>query len=536
MQWLLLLLIFSLSASQYTPDWDSLDKRPIPEWYDDVKFGLMISYGIYSVPAWAPVGDYEEWYWHSLLTNGSPTQQWHYKTYGEQFKYEDFLPMLTGELFNATEWADIFYRAGLKYFVPLSKHHDGYTLWPSKTSWNWNSVDTGPHQDIIGELTAALRARGLHAGVYFSLFDWYHPLYIGPQPELYVSEVMTPQLMELIYNYEPDILWTDGDWEKPASFWNSTYFLAWLYNSSPVKDKIVVNDRWGQGCRGKHGGFYTEEYSSHTVADHKWEENSGIDIHSYGYNRNTPAEKYYDADYLIDLLVKTVAYGGNLCLNVGISFDGKIPNIMAERLLEIGAWLNVNGEGIYNTTKWKTPEELAINSNNMIVVPNSNNIFGQVDPGSNTSTIKFLGTFKTETECQSSCEKYLGCHSFTWTEESDDAYMNQCFGRMDLYWQPVEESGHVSGHQDGVTVRYTASKLQTKTIYAILDSWPIGNSLNLTGPIPSQSTIVSLLGYGQTLKWTGVSGKVGINIMWPILTVSELPSMYQWVVKMTDVS
>ncbi|XP_062502111.1 tissue alpha-L-fucosidase-like [Corticium candelabrum] len=398
------------------------------------------------------------------------------------------------------------------------------------------AVDTGPHRDIIGELTTALRAKGLHAGVYFSLYEWYHPLYVGPQPELYVREVMTPQLMEIIYNYKPDILWTDGE-EKPSSFWNSTYFLAWLYNESPVREKTVVNDRWGSDCRGKHGGFYTEEYSSQTVADHKWEENSGIDIHSYGYNRNTPSDKYYTASYLIDLLTKTVAYGGNLCLKVGINFDGKIPNIMAERLLQIGAWLDVNGEGIYNTTTWKVPDaQVLVNLSHMVVFNNTDIVNGQVTPGNNTSNIKYLGTFETDDECLKSCESDYWCNSFTWVQSADDASKHQCFGRTDLYWHPNSEEGHVSGHRDSITIRYTASKLQSKTVYAIITDWPTGSTLNLTSPIPSQSTAVSILGYEGSLKWSGTPDKAGMSIMWPILTVSELPSMYQWTIKLTNVS
>ncbi|XP_065844949.1 tissue alpha-L-fucosidase-like [Oscarella lobularis] len=531
----LALIVAAQVFGQYTPDWGSLDKRPIPEWFDDVKFGLMISYGIYSVPAWAPVGSYEEWYWHNLNSPGSKTQIWHNATYGPDFKYEDFLPMLKGELFDADEWADIFFRAGLKYFVPLSKHHDGYTLWPSKTAWNWNSVDTGPHRDIIGELTTALRKRGLHAGVYFSLYDWYHPLYRGPNPELYVSEVMWPQLMELVHNYTPDILWTDGDWEQTAAFWNSTEFLAWLYNESPVKDKIVVNDRWGKGTRHLHGGFYTEEYSSHTESNHKWEENSGIDIHSYGLNRNTPPDKYWSAEYLINLLVRSVAYGGNLCLNVGISADGKVPNIQAERLLAIGSWLNVTGEAIYNTTKYKTPEEMVVVGKNFVVVPNSNNVFGAVSPKGNTSSIMYLGTFSSYEECMKRCMAYNACNSFTWIgPQVVDGYKNECFGRNDSVWSPSTEANHTSGHKDALNARYTASKIQKGTIYAIIDSWPTGNNLTLSSPVPTSGTVVSLLGYSEPLKWNGTPGKAGISIDWPLLTISELPCMYQWAVKITN--
>jgi len=145
---------------------------------------------------------------------------------------------------------------------------------------------------------------------------------------------------------------TDGEWDHPSSFWNSTEFLAWLYNNATNKDVVVVNDRWGSETRGVDGGFFTAEYSDEVWLNHKWEANCGIDVHSYGLNRLSLAQNYSTSEYLVELLIRTVAYGGNLLLDIGPAADGSIPVVFQERLLDIGSWLGVNGEAIYSTRVW----------------------------------------------------------------------------------------------------------------------------------------------------------------------------------------
>eukprot|EP00128_Syssomonas_multiformis_P007768 Colp12_sorted_trinity150504_noHs@28383 len=363
--WLLLLVaahacantVINKYGQKYDMDWASLDKRPTPQWFQDAKFGIFIHWGVYSVPAWAPVGVYAEWYEHDLIKNpGSETARFHNQTYGEHFKYADFAHMFKAELFDADQWADLFKRSGAKYVVPTSKHHEGFTLWPSPESWNWNSVDVGPHRDLIGELTTALKKKDIHAGIYYSLYEWFHPIYLRNQSQ-YIDEIMLPQLYDVVKRYEPDLMWADGYENLDSHQWRTIEFITWLYNDSPVADRVVVNDRWGTDTNTRHGGFYTPEYSAEVFLDKKWEECSGIDVHSFGYNRNTPADKYSTAEDLILLLVRTVSNGGNLLLDIGPDADGSIPTIMQERLLQIGEWLGVNGEAIYDTVLWHTQQE-----------------------------------------------------------------------------------------------------------------------------------------------------------------------------------
>lgn len=198
-------------------------------------------------------------------------------------------------------------------------------------------------------------------GFYYSLYEWYNPVYLHDVPR-YVSEHMMPQMKDLVERYHPSLLWTDGEWDRPSADWRSTEFLSWLFNDSPVRDQIAVNDRWGKETRGKHGGFYTSEYQASVPegeqmsSRHKWEENQGIG-RSFGYNRMETADDYKSATALVHLLVDDVAKGGNLLLDIGPTADGLIPVIMQERLLQIGAWLKVNGEAIYGTHPWRQMAE-----------------------------------------------------------------------------------------------------------------------------------------------------------------------------------
>jgi alpha-L-fucosidase len=340
-------------AGAYDPNWESLDMRSMPAWFNEAKFGVFVVWGVYSVPAWSEKGAYAEWYGHDMNDPGKATYAFHRKTYGESFRYEDFAPRFTAELFEPGAWADLFKRAGARYVVFSAKFHDGFCMWPTPTSPGWNSVEVGPKRDIAGELTEAVRRAGLRMGFYYSLYEWNHPLY-KTDLERYVAEHMTPQLRDLTTRYVPDILWTDGEWDHDSGEWKSAEFLSWLFNESPSKRDIVVNDRWGKDCRGKHGGFYTFEYGGCTGSTkdvlHAWEEDRGMGA-SYGYNRNESIEDYSSAEQLIRLLVDTASQGGNLLLDVGPEADGSIPVIMQERLLQIGRWLNANGESIYGTQR-----------------------------------------------------------------------------------------------------------------------------------------------------------------------------------------
>ncbi|KAL3853072.1 hypothetical protein ACJMK2_016652 [Sinanodonta woodiana] len=343
--------------AQYTPDWDSLDKRPLPAWYDESKLGIFIHWGVFSVPSFS-----SEWFWWDWQGAKLPgVQQFMQENYRPDFTYADFAPMFTAEFYNSDEWANIFNSSGARYIVFVSKHHEGYTNWPSKYSFNWNSMDVGPKRDIVGELAQSIRSKtSLHFGLYHSMFEWFHPLYLNDKSnnfstQDFVNDKTLPELYEIVNTYKPDVVWSDGDWEAMDDYWKSKDFLAWLYNDSPVKDTVVVNDRWGRNVGCAHGGFYTcgDRFNPGHLVNHKWENAMTIDKYSWGYRRNARLVDYLTMEQLIDTFVKTVSCGGNMLMNVGPRHDGTIDPIYQERLKAMGDWMAVNGDGIYGTTPWK---------------------------------------------------------------------------------------------------------------------------------------------------------------------------------------
>jgi alpha-L-fucosidase len=343
-------------AQPFQPEWSSLNTRPVPAWFRDAKFGIFIHWGVYAVPGYTTKGGYAEWYQHGLETGDSARKEYHRKRFGN-LTYYDLADQFKAELYNPDEWARLFEKSGAKYMVLTSKHHDGYALWPNNDAsrtWGrgWNSLVTGPRRDLLGDLFRAVRKTSVRAGMYYSLYEWFNPLWKSDQ-EKYVSTHVWPQMKELINNYQPDVFWTDGDWDASDATWKSKEFLAWMYNESPVKDKVVTYDRWGSGIRFKQGAVFTPEYQPELDFDqHYWEESRGMG-YSYGYNREEDAWDYNSAQSLIYHLIDKVSRGGNFLLDIGPDAHGKIPPIMQERLLDIGKWLSANGEAIYGTERWK---------------------------------------------------------------------------------------------------------------------------------------------------------------------------------------
>ncbi|MBX7171127.1 MAG: alpha-L-fucosidase [Pyrinomonadaceae bacterium] len=395
---IVLFLAINLSFAQnYQPNWESLDKRPTPEWFPKAKFGVFIHWGVYSVPAWATNSyadgfgsNYAEWYWQRLFAENLKIHkefvEFHEKNYGKNFVYQDFAPKFTAELFDPAKWAKIFKNSGAKYVVLTSKHHDGFTLWKAPQSWNWNAVDIGPKRDLAGELSKAVRDEGLRMGFYYSLFEWFNPQYKS-DVNGYVEQRMLPQMKDLVTKYKPDIIWADGDWDQTAKTWRTEEFTAWLFNVSVSKNEVVINDRLGSDTKSKHGSFQTSEYGSGNLSDGKpWEETRGIG-QSFGYNRNEDLEQYSSSKELIHELISVVARGGNLLLNIGPAADGTIPVIMQQRLKDIGDWLNINGEAIYETKSWEKAPKVT-KETNLFFTQKGNSVYAITTKWKNEIEIK----------------------------------------------------------------------------------------------------------------------------------------------------
>jgi alpha-L-fucosidase len=354
------------TEQQYIANWTSLDSRPLPAWYDESKVGIFIHWGVFSVPSIS-----SEWMWWRWKGDKPDPKivAFMNNTYPPDWTYADFASQFHAEFYDPNEWADIFAASGAKYVVLTSKHHEGFAMWPSKYSFNWNAMDVGPKRDLIGDLANAIRNRtNITFGLYHSLFEWFNPIFLEDKKNNYTTRVFSstksiPELKELVEAYKPEVIWSDGD-AGPDTYWDSTGFLAWLYNESPVKDTVIVNDRWGSGAACHHGGYYTchDRYNPGYLLPHKWENCFTIDRHSWGYIRTSGVNDYLTIQEILSQIVTTISTGGNVLINIGPTSYGKIIPVFEERLRQMGSWLKVNGEAIYASVPWKYQND-TINSN-----------------------------------------------------------------------------------------------------------------------------------------------------------------------------
>lgn len=372
----------------YAPTRESLAAHPIPAWFDNAKLGIFVHWGLYSVPGWAPLagelgeilasGDwakwfannpYAEWYGNSYRIDGSPTQQYHRATYGADFPYTGFAPMFNRavEGWDPDAWADLFARVHARYVVPTTKHHDGFLLWPSRHP---NPFIEGFHatRDLVGDLAAAVRRRGMTMALYYSGgLDWTFndtviqhiadiPKAVPQMPE-YV-DYANAHWRELIERYQTRILWNDIAYPAGTDL---NVLFAEYYSQLPdgvINNRFTQRFQMGEGniVSDNHYDFDTPEYAVFTeIRAKKWESCRGIGA-SFGYNRSEGPEQYQTVEALVHMLVDVTSKNGNVLLNVGPMADGTIPDLQRERLLGLGAWLDVNGDAVFDTRPWVTAE------------------------------------------------------------------------------------------------------------------------------------------------------------------------------------
>jgi len=388
----------------FDPTLTSVRSHQIPDWFHDAKLGIFVHWGLYSVPAWAPVtgelgavvaesggwlnwfsnNPYAEWYQNSLAVGASvgkgATYEHHVKTYGKDFKYEDFAPMFNdaAKNFDAGKLADIIKRSGARYSVLTTKHHEGFLLWPSAIK-NPHKRDWNLKHDVVGALTEAVRARDMKMGLYYSGgLDWTFnthvikdiaDLFMGvPQSQEYV-DYADAHWRELVDRYKPSVMWNDIGYPRKA---NLPQLFADYYNAVP---EGVINDRFiqapeidpkelmakmasGEGAlpAPDHFDYRSPEYTNvPDITPHKWESCRGIGF-SFGYNQNDSDKSLLSVEELIRSFVDMVSKNGNLLLNIGPRADGSVPENQVQRLEGLGDWLAVNGEAIYGTRPWQRAE------------------------------------------------------------------------------------------------------------------------------------------------------------------------------------
>jgi alpha-L-fucosidase len=367
----------------YRPDWESLQKYEVPAWYEDAKFGIFIHWGAYSVPAFG-----NEWYPRNMYRPGTEEYKHQIATYGpvDKFGYKDFLPMFKAEHFDPAAWAELFKKAGAKYVVPVAEHHDGFAMYDSGLS-DWTAAKMGPHRDVIGDLGKAVRAAGLHFGIsshrvehnFFlgvgraipsDVNDAQYAAFYGPAHNwlanpggtplsndfTYVSTAWANDWLargaELVEKYRPDVVYFDW-WIGQASIRpNLARFAAFYYNSSlQYGDHIGVINYKDYAMQEHSAVLDLERGQLGDIRPLHWQTDTSVSNKSWGYIED---DTFKSPEFVVHQLIDIVSKNGNLLLNIGPRSDGTIPEEVQRVLLNVGAWLNINGEAIYGTRPWRT--------------------------------------------------------------------------------------------------------------------------------------------------------------------------------------
>ena len=365
----------------YRPDYESLDKYQVPEWYKDAKFGIFIHWGVYSVPAYG-----SEWYPREMYIPGSDVFKHHIATYGPQnrFGYKDFIPMFKAEKFDPQAWAHLFKESGAKYVVPVFEHHDGFAMYDSGLS-DWTVAKMGPHRDTGGDLAKAVRAEGLHLGasshrVEHNFFlgmgrtfdsDINNPKYAGfygPAHAWLENMNHTPLMndftwlsdnyandwlarsAEIVQKYHPDIMYFDWWIGQPGLRHQLSTFAAYYYNASlKYGDHVGVINYKDYAMDGKAAVLDLERGQLGDIRPLYWQTDTSISNKSWGFIEH---DTFKSPEFVIHQLIDIVSKNGNLLMNIGPRSDGTIPEEVQQVLLAVGSWLKVNGDAIYGTRAW----------------------------------------------------------------------------------------------------------------------------------------------------------------------------------------
>ncbi len=362
----------------YKASFKSFEQYEIPAWYQDAKFGIFIHWGVYSVPAFNG-----EWYPRKMYNPENAEYNHHKENFGDQteFGYKDFIPQFKAEKFDADEWLKIIADSGAKYIVPVAEHHDGFSMYDNSYT-RWDSVEMGPKRDIIQELKDATEKTDIHFGLsshraenwwFFDAGrttpsdvqnDEYRDLY-GPAVSRETSEQgLTPpskefmddwllRTVEIVDKYEPELIWFDWWMASEPFHAHVEQFTAYYYNKGVNwKNMPALNYKEHHDMRSFLPGSAVLDIERGGMTDihpHFWQTDTSVSKSSWGYVTN---HKYRDANSLVDDMIDIISKNGSLLLNIGPKPDGTIPQEEITLLAEIGDWLKLNGEAIYNTRPW----------------------------------------------------------------------------------------------------------------------------------------------------------------------------------------
>lgn len=363
-----------IANGKFKDNWESLSAFKTPSWYREGRFGIFIHWGVYSVPAY-----YNEWYPRLMYIKGQKSNLHHAKTYGMDFEYRHFIEQFKPERFNADEWAEIFKKSGAKYIMPVGEHHDGVKMYASDLNpWNMQKLNG---RDYMAELHNACDNVGLgflmsnHRAEHYWFFNGARKFY----PESEISKNLYPDL------YGPAFMPKSGNINKTDKeiFPTEEYVKEWLVTACEMIDKnkplavyfdwwiqkdefrpylkkfaayyynrgiewgkeVCIFYKWGalfDGC----GVFDVERGQIDGVSHKLWQNDTAIAKNSWGY---TEGNQFKTPASIIRNMIEVFSKNGCYMLNVGPKADGTICEEEKNVLLEIGKWLEVNGEAVYNS-------------------------------------------------------------------------------------------------------------------------------------------------------------------------------------------
>lgn len=376
----------------YFPDPDPQIRARIDEW-QDLKFGLLMHWGAYSqwgiVESWSICPEDLSW------ASGGRKKEYDQGYFDYLKKYESLPGTFNPKNFDPDRWADAAQKAGMRYVVFTTKHHDGFCMFDTKQS-NYKITDSScaygreDGRDVSAEIFKSFRKKGLWTGAYFSKPDWHSDYYwwkkfppvdrhcnysIEKYPEQWkkFKDYTYAQINELVSNYgQMDILWLDGGWVRPIDSLELKNYLFEKYEGSRYarnpqsqdiqmgelvkmarlkQPKLIVVDR---AVPGIYQNYLTpEQHIPEKGLPYPWE----TCMTMAGSWSHVPGDHYKSSDELIEKLVDIVSKGGNLLLNIGPAADGSWDDTAYARLQDIGEWMKINQQAIYTTRPYQVFQE-----------------------------------------------------------------------------------------------------------------------------------------------------------------------------------
>ena len=371
----------------YEPTWESLAQHgAAPEWYEDAVFGIYFHWGIYSVPAYGG-----EKYYMKMYKPDQGVYKYHCKTYGNptEFGYHDLIPMFKAEKWDPNRWAELFKHAGADFAGSIAEHGDGFAMWDTEYD-EYNAMDMGPHRDIVGEMSQAVRNHGMKVVTTFHNLKWYfydngrtlcpegvgvnNPEYSGlygpvhnvgdPISESFKEEGYN-KFIEVIDKYQPDQLQIDGGTCSTLGEERLKKMLAYYFNAARKQGKEVAvsrgNDRNNPDvipitCAIANMECRFPDVALDAIRASTWQATTRIPDFSYCYvasqENKTPAQIEDSVNALVDGMVTVKCTNGVTLLSIGPKPDGTLPDAVVKILNKLGDWMRVNKEALYGGRCW----------------------------------------------------------------------------------------------------------------------------------------------------------------------------------------